>query len=97
MRTHLVALLATGLALFALPVSAQGHVHVVQTGHGPQELARGQNHPAFVGNLSCGIVDPAGYGMETAHHGPDAGTPGRADNACYERDGVPDDHNPAID
>ncbi len=92
-----IAAIVVSLSATAMPAGAYAHVHVVQTGHGAQELAHGQNHPAFTGNVSCGIVDAAGYGMETAHHGPDAGTPGRADGACYERDGIPDDHNPAID
>ena len=83
-------------AAVALPGTALAHVHTVQTGHGPQALANGQNHAPFVNHVSCGVVDPAGYGLETAHHGPDSGTPGRADG-CYQRDGAPDDRNPAID
>lgn len=52
--------------------------------------------------VSCeGIAEPAGagpagYGLETAHHGPDAGMPGKADG-CYATDGPPQDNNPAID
>jgi hypothetical protein len=41
----------------------------------------------------------AGDGLETAHHGPDAGTPGKGDG-CYavEDDAPPPrDTNPAID
>ena len=87
---------------------ASGHVHVVQTRSHAQELANGQNHPAFqaVGadglRLSCAGVDelpgtgPAGFGLETAHHGPDAGTSGKADG-CYAVAGNPVDENPAID
>lgn len=42
----------------------------------------------------------SGYGMETAHHGPDLGTPGKADDT-YVQDSPtfaksPDDQNPAI-
>jgi hypothetical protein len=52
--------------------------------------------------LSCGsVLEPAnagsaGFGLETAHHGPDAGTPGKADG-CYAVVGDPADDNPAID
>jgi len=82
--------------------TASGHVHSVENPDHTQELANGQNHPGFVGNTSReGINEPAnagpaGYGLETAHHGPDSGTPGRADG-CYQRDAPPDDQNPTID
>jgi hypothetical protein len=46
--------------------------------------------------------DPAFYGLESAHHGPDAGDPGK-DEGCYaalDDDGgatlPPPDTNPAI-
>jgi hypothetical protein len=70
-------------------------------GHGP-------NHPGFQAldadglRLSCaGVLEPAnsgpaGYGLETARHGPDARTPGQADG-CYATEGNPQDSNPAID
>jgi hypothetical protein len=47
---------------------------------------------------SCGQVDPAGYGLETAHHGPDQGAPGKSDG-CFALATPPalTDHNPAID
>lgn len=62
------------------------------------KLANGQNHGPYVivdtngdgvldaadGRQSCG-GDPAAYGLETAHHGPDAGTPGKSDG-CYLTD-----------
>ncbi|MBM3925358.1 MAG: hypothetical protein FJ320_05125 [SAR202 cluster bacterium] len=95
-----LTLVGAMVALFAVPVSA--HVHVVSNPHHSQQLANGQNHPGFVGNVSCeGIAEPAnagpaGYGLETAHHGPDSGDPGK-DDGCYERDAPPDDQNPAID
>lgn len=38
---------------------------------------------------------PAGYGLETAHHGPDAGKPGKSDG-CYAVAGNPVDGSPAI-
>ena len=73
-----------------------------------QVLANGQNHPGFQPinddglRLSCaGVLQPAnagsaGYGLETAHHGPDAGRPGKGDG-CYATEGDPADNNPAID
>jgi hypothetical protein len=85
------------------------------------EIANGQNHPGFVGDAdpavgeladAClGVAEPANsgpswYGIETAHHGPDLGAPGRgANDLCYTaRIGgfsatgalVPIDTNPAI-
>lgn len=104
MRTYIIALIATAAMLLGTAGStASAHVHHVTTGNGrPQELANGQNHPGFVGDLACyGTNDlpgtgPAGYGIEVAHHGPDSGDPGR-DDGCYQRDGAPDDQNPAID
>lgn len=103
MRRFLLALVAAlMLAALAGPVAA--HVHVAENSPHEQELANGQNHPFFVEDtesglfISCeGIEEPAdaGYGLETAHHGPDAGTPGKADG-CYATDGPPEDDNPGI-
>jgi hypothetical protein len=39
---------------------------------------------------------PAGYGLETAHHGPDAGRPGKGDG-CYAVAGNPVDGSPGLD
>ena len=97
---------ATTIALAGALWAAQpvlAHVHEAERAHqgDGQVLANGQNHPGFVGNLACeGINEPAdsgpaGYGLETAHHGPDSGDPGK-DDGCYQRDGAPDDQNPAI-
>lgn len=86
---------------------AGAHVHVAENAAHVQELADGQNHPGFQPvnadglRLSCaGVLEPAnagpaGYGLETAHHGPDAGTPGKADG-CYAVVGNPVDGSPAI-
>lgn len=86
--------LATATAALAVPVTALAHPHVVSTSG--QTLANGQNHAPFVNGVSCG-GDPAAYGLETAHHGPDAGVPGKADPvdgsrqeeraACYQTTG----------
>jgi hypothetical protein len=105
--TYITTALTAGLAL-ALPAAAPAHPHVVNNPSHPQVLANGQNHPGFQPvnadglRLSCeGVLEPAdagpaGYGLETAHHGPDAGRPGKGDG-CYATVGGPADSNPAID
>lgn len=108
-RAILLGILGLGLFLGATPAAA--HVHKTEKNpHHDQELANGQNHPGFnvVDGLlvSCEGTDepedigPAGYGLETAHHGPDQGTPGNADG-CYAGfsstgGSRPDDTNPGI-
>jgi hypothetical protein len=96
------------MLLLVLVGPAAAHPHVVSTHHHDQVLANGQNHPGFgptdesglrhscEGVLEPANSGPAGYGLETAHHGPDAGTPGKADG-CYATQGNPQDNNPAID
>ena len=84
--------------------SAAAHVHHVDNPSHSQQLAAGQNHAPFVFDAgsgqfeSCGQVGAAGYGLETAHHGPDQGTPGKADG-CFALSTPPalTDSNPAID
>jgi len=99
------------VAPFALSLSlaspAAAHVHVAENASHVQQLANGQNHPGFQPidadglRLSCeGVLEPAdagpaGYGLETAHHGPDAGAPGRADD-CFAVVGNPVDGSPGI-
>jgi hypothetical protein len=108
MSKHIITVLAAvGAASWPAAV-AVAHPHIVSTSSHDQLLANGQNHPGFqaIGTdglrLSCaGVLEPAnagpaGYGLETAHHGPDAGTPGKADG-CYATVGNPADSNPAID
>lgn len=99
----------TGIAIATLMLSnaAIGLAHPHRAGPRDQIIANGQNHPAFINGLSCESYGPAGpyevgpawYGLETAHHGPDAGSPGRRDD-CYETTGrVPpsqDVNNPSI-
>ena len=89
--------LATGVMMtLTLAGAASAHEHrVVRNG---QIIANGQLHGAFVNGVSCG-GDPAAYGLESAHHGPDAGTPGKADGCYRTTNGVPpsqDRENPAI-
>ena len=81
-RIRVATLVAT--AALAAPAAAVAHPHTVSVAHqgDGQVLANGQNHGPFVMGVSCG-GDPAAYGLETAHHGPDAGTPGKADG-CYQ-------------
>ncbi len=107
-RFRLTLISATMLLAFLAAGPAAAHPHVVSTPHHDQELANGQNHPGFgpaddsglrhscEGELEPADSGPAGYGLETAHHGPDAGTPGKADG-CYATQGDPQDNNPAID
>lgn len=80
---RLLALISAGALALAVagPVSAHPHrVSVAHQGAG-QVIANGQNHGAFTSGEACG-GDPAAYGLETAHHGPDAGIAGNADG-CY--------------
>ena len=106
----IVAVVLFLVVSFSLAGSASAHKHYVTTGDGETVyIANGQNHWGFTDQgdgttLSCeGIkptanVGPAGYGLETAHHGPDL-EPGQGDG-CYTTygDSVPsEDVNPAID
>lgn len=99
-KTALKALVGASIVAGTLGVTglpAGAHPHTIK--HNGQVIANGQNHAPFVNGVSCG-GDPAAYGLETAHHGPDAGTPGRADDGCYQTTGsVPpgqDVANPVI-
>jgi hypothetical protein len=95
------------IALAAGTAPAASHVHLAENASHVQELGGGQNHPGFQPidgdglRQSCeGVLEPpdagpAGYGLETAHHGPDAGQPGKADG-CYAVVGNPQDGNPGI-
>ena len=99
LRVYLALLLAMAGAL-VLAGPALAHPHEAEPAHdgAGQELANGQNHGPFDDSgVTCG-GDPAAYGLESAHHGPDSGTPGKADG-CYQVDSMPpgtDDTNPAI-
>ncbi len=84
-RRHLSSASTAGvLAALALAAPAAAHPHRVSVAHqgAGQVIANGQNHGPFIGGVSCG-GDPAAYGLETAHHGPDAGRRGKADG-CYQ-------------
>ena len=112
MNRSLFSLVTVMLTVALLTISAvslvSAHPHEVDTPNHTQELANGQNHSGFQpidgdglrnsceGTLDSGNNGPAGYGLETAHHGPDAGTPGKADG-CFATEGNPADNNPAID
>src|SRR5919106_3697424 len=74
--------LTVSILVSTLASPAWAHPHTVDAdGDGVAEatLANGQNHGPFQAGKSCG-GDPAAYGLESAHHGPDAGTPGKADD-----------------
>ncbi|HEV2071020.1 MAG TPA: hypothetical protein VGR26_14620 [Acidimicrobiales bacterium] len=105
-RTVFAVMVTAGVGFMVAPAAA--HPHQVDTRSHTQVLANGQNHPGFqpvnaeglrlscAGTLEPANSGPAGYGLETAHHGPDAGRPGKADG-CYATEGDPVDRNPAID
>jgi hypothetical protein len=78
------ALMLGTLGVAGLPAGAHPHVITVNG----QEIAHGQNHGPFINGVSC-AGDPAAYGLETAHHGPDAGTAGKADGCYQTTGGVP--------
>jgi len=107
-----VVLLMTAM-LAVLAGTAAAHPHVVNNPNHSQQIAHGQNHPGYsydaATNLSTSCEDPdapsdpAFYGLESAHHGPDMGDPGK-DEGCYaafddDRGETlpPPDTNPAID
>lgn len=104
---HVRIVTAAVLAALATAAPVAAHPHVAENSAHQQVLANGQNHPGFQAvnadglRLSCegtlvpADAGPAGYGLETAHHGPDAGTPGKADG-CYAVVGNPQDGNPGI-
>ena len=110
MRRFIVAC-SFALAL-VVPASIAAHPHEVTKGNGEKvTIANGQNHPRPVLDKEAGLwmlcegieepanSGPAGYGLETAHHGPDQGTPGKGDG-CYaiaDHPAEPEtDRNPAI-
>ncbi len=88
-----------------IPTQALAHPHTIAKNG--RVIANGANHPDFVrdefGNLmSCldnpipSDYGPAWYGIETAHHGPDASGRGRGDG-CYQIEGNLSPRNPAAD
>ncbi|MCA1710738.1 MAG: hypothetical protein LC789_03485 [Actinobacteria bacterium] len=91
---------ATGaLILVGLAGPASAHTHEALAAHqgAGQVLANGALHNAPVNGQLCG-GDPASYGLETAHHGPDSGVSGKSDG-CYQPDSFPlytDINNPHI-
>jgi hypothetical protein len=102
-RKAAVAALAA-ITPFAAASGALAHPHAAEHAHGDtgQVIANGQNHPAFINGESCETFThlpgygPAWYGLETAHHGPDAGDPGRGDG-CYQIEGRLSPLDPASD
>lgn len=107
-----LAITTGALALWAPPASAHAVHHVKTGNGGSQVLANGRNHGALdfttVSGLALFCVDlgealnsgntlsGAMYGIETAHHGPDAQGNGRSDG-CYATTTPITDNSPAID
>jgi hypothetical protein len=104
-----VALLMTAMLAVLSAGTAAAHPHEVKNPNHDQQIAHGQNHPGYVYDSETGLSsscesendpnsDPAFYGLESAHHGPDAGDPGKGEG-CYAAEGTPppQDNNPAID
>ena len=110
-----LALLMTAMLAVLGAGPAAAHPHVALNADHTQVIANGQNHPGFFIDPLTGLITscegtlenpaapsgPAVYGLETAHHGPDAGTPGKGDG-CYAvvdptPQDPPPDTNPAID
>ncbi len=106
----LLALLMTAMLAVLGAGTAVAHPHVVSNPSHDQVIANGQNHPGFVVDSETGLITmcecvnepansgPAFYGLETAHHGPDAGDPGKGDG-CYAAVGtlpLPPPSNEAI-
>jgi len=86
-RAAVVATMSV-VPLLGVVAPALAHPHqasVAHQGEG-QQLANGAKHGPYTAGLTCG-GDAAVYGLETAHHGPDSGTPGKSDG-CYQIDGT---------
>ena len=107
-----VALLMTAMLAVLGAGTAAAHPHVALNDDHTQVIANDQNHPGFFIDPLTGLITscegmlenpaspsgPAFYGLETAHHGPDAGDPGK-DEGCYAAEGTlppPPPANPAI-
>jgi hypothetical protein len=102
---NVAAILALAITTFLAAASvATAHPHAAENAHqgDGQVIANGQNHPAFINGESCDSnahlpgYGPAWYGLETAHHGPDAGTSGKGDG-CYQIEGGLSPLDPASD
>ncbi|HEX7189812.1 MAG TPA: hypothetical protein VF423_16485 [Actinomycetes bacterium] len=92
--------LVTGTAFALVPLLGQAapasaHAHAAENAQHQQLLANGQLHATPVDGFTtvCDVnetngstSDPAAYGLETAHHGPDVGTPGKRQDGCYENE-----------
>lgn len=105
MRRALARILVLGTVITAFPLAgvlpALAHPHEASPAHDGegQPLANEQDHDPYSSEGETCEGDPAAYGLESAHHGPDSGEPGKADG-CYQLDSMPpknDDENPAID
>lgn len=104
MRRKAAIAVGAAFTFFGAAGGALAHPHGAEHAHGDagQVIANGQNHPAFINGESCETFahlpgyGPAWYGLETAHHGADAGDPGRGDG-CYQIEGRLSPLDPASD
>jgi hypothetical protein len=104
MKRFVISLAVAAIAPLGAASGAFAHAHAAENAHGGegQVIANGQNHPAFINGESCDTFThlagygPAWYGLETAHHGADAGTPGKGDG-CYQTEGRLAPTDPASD
>ena len=104
MKLNILSMIIVGSFVFS--TAAAAHDHYVINGKGDRVYLAGGNgshNPPQQdqdGNwIICG-GDPAGYGLEVAHHGPDASGHGNSDGCYMIEGGVhPGQHdgNPAID
>lgn len=106
-----LAITAGAVVVWAGPASAHAAHSVTTGDGSTQVLANGRNHGAVDFTTSAGLalfcvdagealnsgntLSGAMYGIETAHHGPDAQGGGRSDG-CYATTTPITDNNPAI-
>jgi hypothetical protein len=104
MRRFFAIATLTAMAPLVAAGVAMAHPHEAVNAHDGdgQVIANGQNHPTFANGESCDSnahlpgYGPAWYGLETAHHGPDAADPGKGDG-CYQIEGGLSPTDPASD
>jgi hypothetical protein len=104
MKRFMTVVVVAAVTPLAAAGIALAHPHAAEHAHqgDGQVIANGQNHPAFISGESCDTnahlpgYGPAWYGLETAHHGPDAGEPGKGDG-CYAIEGGLSPLDPASD
>lgn len=104
MKAIISGLIAGAVVTIGAAGPASAHPHSIEKNG--QVLANGANHPPFMVDangqrMSCETSparnhNSAWFGLETAHHGPDASGGGRSDG-CYQIEGNLSPLNPASD